>query len=81
MCNSGENMKKKIIEKYEANIQLNTLYEVLDALYSKYSFWYPNDIKEDINKLLSKINDYVYHGHVGYDVIDEKWYSEFTFIK
>ena len=68
-------------EKYEANIQLETLYETLDAINSKSSHKYPSDIKDDINNLLAKINYYVYHDHKGYDVLDEKWYSEFTFKK
>lgn len=75
-------MKNEITkEKYEAVTQLETLYETLDALYSKSNHKYPDDIKENITKLLCRINEYIYHGHNGYDVIDEKWYSEFTFKK
>ena len=71
---------KEIIERYEANIHLNTLYDVLSSLQSNgKKQWYPNEINEDINKLISKINKHIYHGHEGYDVIGERWYSEFVF--
>lgn len=72
---------KKIIERYEANIHLNSLYDVLTSLQSNGRFWYPNDINEDIDSLIKKINKYIYHDHKGYDVIDETWYSEFVFKK
>ena len=76
------NMNNVIIkEKYEANIHLNTLYDVLSALQISGKHWYPTDVNDDINNLLNKINDYTYHRHIGFDVIDEKWYSEFTFKK
>lgn len=75
-------MKCEIIkETYDGNIHLNTLYDVLSSLQSNGKFWYPEDISEDLDKLIAKINYYVYHDHKGYDVIDEKWYSEFTFKK
>ena len=69
-------------EKYEANIHLNTLYDVSTSLRSNgCKHFYPNDINDEIDKIISKINSYIYHGHNGYDVIGEKWYSEFTFKK
>jgi hypothetical protein len=75
-------MKDKLSKKmYEANVQLNTLYDVVDALQSKGRCLYPNDVNECIDNLLKIINEHIYHGHDGYDVIDEKWYSEFTFKK
>lgn len=76
-------MKNEITkETYEANIHLNTLYDVLSALRANGSKqFYPDDINDEIDKIISKINSYIYHGHDGYDVIDEKWYSEFTFKK
>lgn len=76
-------MKNEITkEKYEANVHLNTLYDVLTSLRANGSKeFYPNDINEDIDKLILKILDYLYHGHKGYDVIDEKWFSEYTFKK
>ncbi len=71
-----------IIERYEANIHLNTLYDVLSSLQSNgKKQLYPDDINEDIDSLIKKINEYIYHGHNGYDVIGEKWYSEFIFKK
>lgn len=74
--------KKEIIERYEANIHLNTLYDVLTSLRANGSKqFYPDDINEDIDKLISKILNYIYHDHKGYDVIDETWYSEFVFKK
>ena len=72
---------KKIIEKYKANIHLNSLYDILISLQSNGKYWYPEDINRDINNLISKINRYIYHNHKGYDVINETWYSEFTFRK
>ena len=73
---------KEITEKYEANVHLNTLYDVLTSLRSNGSMqFYPDDINNDIDKLVLKILDYIYHIHKGYDVIDEKWYSEITFKK
>ena len=75
-------MKPEIIkEQYEVNSQLNTLYDILDALYSKYKDKYPDDIKSQINGILSTIDKYTYPKHNGYDLINEKWYSEFTFKK
>ena len=75
-------MKGKIInEKYEANIHLNSLYDVLSSLQTSGKYWYPKEINDDINNLISKINNYIYHNHKGNDVIDETWYSEFTFKK
>lgn len=68
-------------EKYDANIHLNSLCDVLSALQVNGKHWYPKDINEDIDTLIGKVNNYIYHGHKGYDVIDEKWYSEFTFKK
>ena len=68
-------------ETYEGNTHLNTLYDVLSALQISGKYWYPYDINDDINSLMKKINNYIYHNHDGYDVIDEKWYSEFTFKK
>ncbi len=72
---------KKIIEKYKANIHLNSLYDILISLQSNGKYWYPEDINKDIDKLIYKINKYIYHNHKGYDVINETWYSEFTFKK
>ena len=73
-------MKSKLTKKYEANIHLNSLYDVIVALRANGSnFFYPNDIKEELDILINKINNYIYHNHSRYDVIDEKWYSEFTF--
>ena len=66
-------------ETYEANIHLNTLYDILISLQSNGKYWYPKDVNESIDKLITKINNYIYHGHNGYDVIDEKWYSKFIF--
>ena len=75
-------MKGKIInEKYEANIHLNSLYDVLSSLQASGKYWYPKEINDDIDNLISKINNYIYHNHSGYDVIDETWYSEFVFKK
>ena len=73
---------KEITEKYEANIHLNTLYDVLTSLRANGSKqFYPDDVNEDIDKLISKILNYIYHDHKGCDVIDETWYSEFVFKK
>ena len=75
-------MNGKIInEKYKANIHLNSLYDVLSSLQICGKYWYPKDINDDIDNLISKINNYIYHNHNGYDVIDETWYSEFVFKK
>ncbi len=75
-------MKKTITEKYEANTHLNTLYDVLLALQSiGGKHWYPDDINEAIDELISKISKHIYHGHEDYDVVDETWYSEITFEK
>ncbi|MBR1385448.1 MAG: hypothetical protein IJ568_01315 [Bacilli bacterium] len=76
-------MKNEITkEKYEANIHLNTLYDVLSALRANgIKQFYPDDINDEIDRIISRINSYIYHGHNGYDVIAEKWYSEFTFKK
>ena len=76
-------MKNEIIkEKYEVNIHLNSLYDVLTSLRTNGSKqFYPDDINDDIDKLIFKILNYIYHDHKKYDVIDEKWYSEFTFKK
>ena len=75
-------MNDEIIRKeYVGNTHLNTLYDVLSALQISGKYWYPDDINDDINSMLKKINNYIYHNHDGYDVIDEKWYSEFTFKK
>ena len=75
-------MKKEIKEKYEANVHLNTLYDVLTSLRANGSKqFYPDDINEDIDKLISKILNYIYHDYKGYDVIDETWYSECVFKK
>lgn len=74
-------MSKEITERYEANIHLNSLYDVLVSLQSNGKYWYPDDINKDIDKLIAKINKYIYHDHSGYDVIDERWYSEFSFKK
>ena len=72
---------KTITKRYEANMHLNTLYDILTSLQSNGKYWYPNDINKDINILINKINNYIYHNHKGRDVIDETWYSEFTFKK
>lgn len=72
---------KIIIERYEANIHLNSLCDVLSSLQSNGKYWYPADINEDINDLIDKINNYIYHDHNGDDVLDETWYSEFAFKK
>ena len=69
------------IERYEANIHLNSLCDVLSSLQVSGKYWYPNDINNEINSLIKKINGYIYHDHKGYDVIGEKWYSEFVFKK
>ena len=74
-------MSKEITEKYEANIHLNSLYDVLISLQSNGKYWYPEEINNDIDNLIAKIKKYIYHDHKGYDVIDETWYSEFTFRK
>ena len=74
--------KANLVKKYEANIHLNTLYDVLTALQSNGGKYHlPDDINKDIDKLISKVLNYIYHGHDGYDVVDEKWHSEFTFKK
>ena len=73
---------KTITDRYEANIHLNTLYDVLTSLRANGNkHFYPDDVNDDIDSLIKKINNYIYHGHDGYDVIDETWYSEFTFKK
>ena len=74
-------MSKQITKKYEANIHLNSLYDVLVSLQVNGKYWYPKDINDGIDNLVAKINKYIYHGHKGYDVIDERWYSEFSFKK
>lgn len=68
-------------EKYEANTHLNSLYDILSSLQSNGKYWYPEDINEDIDSLIKKINSYIYHNHDGYDLINETWYTEFTFKK
>ena len=73
--------KKEITERYEANIHLNTLYDVLTSLQGNNKCWYPEDINNDVTSLIKKINNHIYHNHSGYDVIDETWYSEITFEK
>ena len=73
-------MKPKTIkETYELNTQLSVLYDVIDALYDKYKDKYPDDVKNDLKALLCTINQYIYHSHEGYDIVDEKNYSEITF--
>ena len=72
---------KTINEKYEANIHLNSLCDVLCSLQVNGKYWYPKEINDDIDNLIKKINKYIYHDHKGYDIIDETWYSEFTFKK
>lgn len=74
-------MHNIITETYEANIHLNSLYDILISLQTNGKYWYPDDINQDINSLINKVNTYIYHGHHGYDVIDEQWYSQFTFKK
>ena len=75
-------MKGKIVtEKYETNIHLISLYDVLSSLQSNGKFFYPEEINADIDALLNKINYYTYHDHKGYDVLDETYYSEYTFKK
>ena len=70
---------KEITEKYTSNIHLNSLYDILISLQSNGKLWYPDEINEDIDKLIAKINKHIYHDHKGYDVINETWYSEFVF--
>jgi hypothetical protein len=70
---------KEITEKYTSNIHLNSLYDILISLQSNGKLWYPDEINEDIDKLIAKINKHIYHDHEGYDVINETWYSEFVF--
>ena len=61
MIKSGGIMKKEeITERYEANIHLNTLYDVLSALQSHGKFWYPDDINKNIDCLIKKINNYIF---------------------
>ena len=74
--------KKKVTEKYETNIHLYTLLDVLSSLQENgRRFHYPEDINKSIDELLKKIDYHIYHGHEDYDITDEKTYSEITFEK
>lgn len=75
-------MKPEIIkEKYTTNMPLNALYDVLDALYDKYNSSYPDDVKSGITGILNTINKHIYNDHKGFDLIEDNYFSEFTFKK
>ena len=76
-------MDKKIVtERYETNIHLYTLLDVLSSLQENgRRFHYPDDVNKAIEDLQKKIDYHIYHGHEDYDIADEKTYSEITFEK
>lgn len=74
--------KEKIVEKYEANMHLYSLLDILSSLQENgRKYWYPDDINKAIDDLLKKIDNHIYHGHEDYDIADEKITSEITFEK
>ncbi len=74
-------MSKKIIkEKYEANIHLYTLLDVLQSLQENgRKYWYSDDIDESINDLIKKIENQLYPDHEEDDISDEKMFCEVTY--
>lgn len=75
-------MNSEVFSKeYNTNIQLEVLYDVLDGLYVRNKFKYPDDTKDLIDKLLKNISSYIYHSCDGYDIISDEIYSRIVYKK
>lgn len=71
--------KKELTVEYEVNLELETLYIVLDSIYDKNYFNYPKDIQDLLKLLLQAISKYTNHEYKDYDIIKDKNYKKITY--
>lgn len=71
--------KKELTVEYEVNLELETLYIVLDSIYDKNYFNYPKDIQDLLKLLLQAISKYTNHEYKDYDIINDKNYKKITY--
>jgi len=70
---------KTLEKKYDLNIKLHTLYELIDALYNPLENDFPPDVKKRIEDLIDSINNYLYHPIDGYDIVAETYYTKINY--
>lgn len=70
-----------IAEKYETDLRLNVIYEILDKFYTPFQDVYPKDVSGKISELMDTIGKYIYPCKKGYDIVGEKHYSVLSYRK
>lgn len=73
--------KNELTIEYEINMELETLYTILDSIYDKNYFKYPSDVKDLIKLLLESISRYTNHNYKDYDIIKEENFKKITYLK